>query len=156
MSKHIALQLDAAACREALLARLRALEPSDARRWGRMNAHQAVCHLRDSFRSRIHHEPITARDNLFTRTFVRWIALHTGLPWPHGVRTVPEVDQERGGTRPVDFARDRAELLTLIEQFVPLDAARLGSHPIFGPLTTPEWQHWAWRHIDHHLRQFGR
>ena len=26
---------------------------------------------------------------------------------------------------------------------------------IFGPLNTNEWNIWAWRHADHHLRQFN-
>ena len=36
--------------RAALVARLHRLAPDSARRWGRMNAHQAICHLSDSFR----------------------------------------------------------------------------------------------------------
>ena len=28
-------------------------------------------------------------------------------------------------------------------------------HPFFGPLSSEEWQALQWRHLDHHLRQFG-
>jgi hypothetical protein len=28
-------------------------------------------------------------------------------------------------------------------------------HPMFGRLTTNEWNVWGFRHADHHLRQFG-
>ena len=28
-------------------------------------------------------------------------------------------------------------------------------HPKFGPLTQSEWGRLAWKHRDHHLRQFG-
>jgi hypothetical protein len=28
-------------------------------------------------------------------------------------------------------------------------------HPFFGPLTTAEWDMLLWKHLDHHLRQFG-
>ncbi|MGE3404237.1 MAG: DUF1569 domain-containing protein [Vicinamibacterales bacterium] len=45
----------------------------------------------------------------------------------------------------------------LIERFAasPRDFA-FQPHPFFGPLSEREWLHWAWRHTDHHLRQFGR
>jgi len=29
------------------------------------------------------------------------------------------------------------------------------AHPLFGRLTTAEWGRWGYRHMDHHLRQFG-
>jgi hypothetical protein len=28
-------------------------------------------------------------------------------------------------------------------------------HPFFGPLTATEWDRLQWKHLDHHLRQFG-
>jgi hypothetical protein len=141
--------------RAALCARLHRLAPDTARRWGRMNAHQAVCHLSDSFRNMMSPTPISSIATPFSRTFVRWIALHSGLPWPHGVKTRPEVDQEIGGTRPVEFSQDRRQLEALIEQFAARSGDDFQPHPMFGRLSTREWQHWGWRHTDHHLRQFG-
>ena len=52
--------------------------------------------------------------NLFRRTVFKWVALHTPLPWPHGVATRPEMLQGHGGTPPSDWIRDRAELQDLI------------------------------------------
>jgi hypothetical protein len=68
---------------------------------------------------------------------------------------MPEVDQEIGGTRPVEFVRDRRELEALIEQFARRTDATLQPHPMFGRLSTAEWQRWGYLHMDHHLRQFG-
>jgi hypothetical protein len=28
-------------------------------------------------------------------------------------------------------------------------------HPIFGKLSQGDWLTWGYRHVDHHLRQFG-
>jgi len=147
--------LDDPQSRAALVSRLRTLAPTSARQWGRMTPHQAMCHLSDSFRGVMNPVPIASMSNLFSRTFIRWIALHSGLSWPHGVKTMPEVDQEIGGTPPVEFARDRQELEVLMEQFVTRRQDTLQPHPIFGPLSTREWQRWGWLHMDHHLRQFG-
>jgi len=33
--------------------------------------------------------------------------------------------------------------------------ARYTPHPMFGTLTRQEWLTWTFRHVDHHLRQFG-
>jgi hypothetical protein len=94
----------------------------------------------------------TRVDNPISRTLVRWVALHTPMKWPQGVKTVPSADQEQGGTKPAEWDRDLAELTRLIRDF---DATSGRRHPIFGPLTVDEWNIWAWRHADHHLRQFS-
>ena len=142
--------------RLALLDRLGRLTPDSARLWGRMSPHQAVCHLSDSFKVVMGARPAKAVDTFASRTLFRFIALHTSMPWPKGVPTGEAVDQERGGTKPVDFARDANELRSLIERFAatPRDFT-FKPHPFFGPLTEREWMHWAHRHSDHHLRQFG-
>ena len=49
------------------------------------------------------------RDSSGKRTVIRWLAIHTNVKWPHGVRTVPEADQEIGGTRQTEV-RDVDEL----------------------------------------------
>ena len=143
------------ALRAALVARLQRLAPDSPRQWGRMTAHQAVCHLGDSFRSLMSSTAITSVATPLSRTVIKWVALKAPMKWPHGVPTRPEVDQEIGGTRPVTFARDRSELETLIGQFAARSGADLQPHPMFGRMTTCEWQRWGWRHTDHHLRQFG-
>ena len=121
-----------------------------------MNAHQVVCHLTDAFRAVMGLRPGESRASLLNRTVIRFIALHTPLDWPKGVPTMPNVDQEQGGTRPVEFAADMRELRALVDRFpaMPRDF-ELQPHPIFGRLTEREWMHWAYRHMDHHLRQFG-
>jgi hypothetical protein len=141
--------------RVVVLLRLQRLTPDSTRRWGRMTSHQAICHLSDSFRAMMAPVAISSVANLYTRTFVRWFAIHSGLPWPHGVKTRPEVDQEIGGTRPIEFAIDRRGLESLIEQFAQRTGGDMQPHPMFGRLSTEEWQRWGYLHLDHHLRQFG-
>ena len=142
--------------RACVLTRLRTLTSNSTRRWGRMNPHEAMCHLSDSFQAMMNLMPISSKSNIFTRNLVRWIALHSMFPWPHGVKTMPEVDQEIGGTKPVEFERDERALEALIEQFAHRTSADLQPHPIFGRLSNAEWQRWGYLHVDHHLRQFGK
>jgi len=139
-----------------ILHRLRAVRPENARRWGRMSAHQMVCHLSDACRMATGEKPVSDATSLMQRTLVKWIALYAPLPWPSGILTRPEIDQEVGGTCPGDFAADVAELEGLVETI----AARRGikewpTHPIFGRMSEADWLRWGYLHIDHHLRQFG-
>jgi len=141
--------------RADIVARLRRLAPDSPRQWGRMTPHQAVCHLSDSFRSMMSSAPITSIATPLSRTVIKWIALQAPMKWPPGVKTMPEVDQEIGGTKPLEFARDCQVLETLIEQFAAKQGAGMQAHPMFGRMTAAEWRRWGWLHMDHHLRQFG-
>ena len=139
-----------------ILRRLHALRPDSVPRWGRMSAHQAVCHLSDSFRMAIGQKVASPASGPLQRTIVKWVALYFPSQWPAGILTRPEIDQQCGGTRPLDFAGDVAEL----EKFVKLISTRgrdvdWPEHPIFGRMSSSEWLRWAYLHMDHHLRQFG-
>jgi|SRR5215204_2324015 len=139
---------------ETLIGRLGKLHEKRPRAWGKMTPHEMLCHLNDSFEGVLGDRPIASAETLMGRTVIKYIALHTRFAWPKGVKTTPEVDQAFDGTKPVDFATDRAKTIALIHRFVG-PAARYSSHPVMGPLTPDEWMIWAWRHTDHHLRQFA-
>ncbi len=94
------------AARGEILRRIEALRPESERRWGRMTAHQMTCHLSDACRAALDERPVPVIGTLWERTVIRWLAIHTNVKWPQGVRTAPEADQEIGGTRPTEFARD--------------------------------------------------
>jgi hypothetical protein len=56
-----------------------------------------------------------------------------------------------------DFEREKAELVHLIRAFQAGGPSVLTTEPhaFFGPMTQEEWEVLMWRHLDHHLRQFG-
>ena len=141
-----------------VLRRLEALRDDSVRRWGRMSAHQMVCHLSDGCRILTGERPtqLMASPPL-PRGVTKWIALYAPVPWPAGIRTSPELDQTIGGTRPADFQSDLAELARLIDDIATNQPGRFGGHlhPVFGPMSESAWLRWAYLHADHHLRQFG-
>ena len=139
---------------EEIAARLRRLEPTSPRQWGKMTPHEMLCHLADAFHATLGERQITSVETALQRTLVKWIALHTSIPWPKGIPTTPEVDPHRLGTKPVEFERDRTEVIALVRRFASPDA-NYGRHPAFGAMTREEWLLWAYGHPDHHLRQFG-
>lgn len=57
-----------------------------------------------------------------------------------------------------DFELSRKELIQLVKRFETGGPEGLIAepHPFFGRLTTKEWDILQWKHLDHHLRQFGR
>jgi uncharacterized protein DUF1569 len=140
---------------DELITRISRLEPTTVRRWGTMTSHEMLCHLSDSFAAVLGERAASPADTWFSRNVLKWVALHTSLPWPQGVPTRPEVDPKRDGTRPAEFESDRARVVAHIRRFVQPET-QYGRHPGFGVMTRPEWLLWGYGHVDHHLRQFGR
>jgi hypothetical protein len=115
-----------------------------------------VCHLSDAFRHVTQQKRASAATSVLQATLIKWLALYAPFPWPRGVPTRPEMDQELGGTTPGEFAADLAELESLLEIVTaPSKDYRWPSHPIFGRMSEAAWMRWAYLHMDHHLRQFG-
>ena len=143
---------------DEILRRLGQLRSDSPRRWGRMTAPQMVCHLADT--TRLYLGDISAAmvpAAAIQRKVMKWGALWAPVPWPHGFKTMPELEQNGGsGTKPQEFARDIQTLTDLTERFVqlPQDFA-FRPHPFFGAMRYDEWMRLAYLHADHHLRQFG-
>ena len=70
-----------------VLQRLRTLRPDSARRWGRMSAHQMVCHVADAFRMALGDKPVSPVRGLVPALVLRWGALYAPVPWPRGIPT---------------------------------------------------------------------
>jgi len=144
------------AVQASILERIRALRPGSKARWGRMSAHQMMCHLVDSYRVPMGEKSASAATGVLQRTLVKWAALYVPLHWPKGVPTRPEIKQGVGGTPPSDFERDRQQLIELIRRFSELRRDfEWRAHPGFGVMRDGEWQRWGYLHADYHLRQFG-
>ncbi len=137
-----------------ILQRLANVSPGAAPRWGRMNSRQMICHLSDSFRASLGEKHTASAANWFTRSIYKWVALWSPMPWPHGIKTRPEMDQQIGGTPPAEFAADIVDLRRLFIAFCSLPR---GFHPhaMLGQLSKAERMRHAYLHMDHHLRQFG-
>ena len=142
--------------KEEIAARLQAVGPSSPRRWGQMSAPQMVCHLSDGFRIYMGLKPASPARLPYPRSLVKWVALWAPMPWPKGFKAVPELDQQVGGTRPVEFDNDVLELRNLVDRFTrrPRDF-QWQVHPQFGQMSEKEWMQLGYLHMDHHLRQFG-
>jgi len=143
-------------CRAAIQRRIRTVRPESAARWGRMSAHQMICHLSDGCRMALGEKAVSAAPTLFERTVLKGVVLYAPVRWPSGIPTSPEIDQLCGGTPPASFAADVAELHTLLEGLTRRDeGSAWARHPVFGRMSRAAWLRWSYLHADHHLRQFG-
>jgi hypothetical protein len=138
-----------------LCRRIDRLDPTASRRWGRMSAQQAVSHLNDSLRAVLGERTGPQYPGGVGRRVIRFIAFTLPLPWPRGVRTTPELDQLSGGTPPAEFEQDRSELKALLSRIAASSGRNLPVHHIWGAMPPGQVGRYAYRHVDHHLRQFG-
>ena len=148
----------ARACDKAeIVRRLKTISPDSPRRWGRMSAHQMICHLSDSFLARDRPAPGEPGHGTTAADALKWFALYGRSTGRGGIRPDRRVDQQQGGTRPIDFAsRHRAARDAGGDDHDARPRCFHGrQHPIFGPMSESAWMRWAYLHMDHHLRQFG-
>lgn len=133
-----------------MLRRLTSLTPENQRRWGKMNVHQMLCHVSDQMRVALGDLPTKPYGSPVSGQLMRWIAIHTPMPWPKG--KVPTA-REMLTAKPAVWGGDVRSCEELIRRF---SSERPNSvHPRFGRLTQREWGILAAKHLNHHFTQFG-
>jgi hypothetical protein len=142
---------------QSLVERLRSVTPDGRRRWGTLTAHEMLCHLGDATDMVLGTRPRKQPVRLRRRSVVKLLWLWSPLRWPHGVPTNPLHDPRAEGTRPSDFGADLARAIAGIQAIAAAAAPNClePAHGFFGTMSCRDWQRWAYRHTDHHLRQFG-
>ncbi|MFM9987514.1 DUF1569 domain-containing protein [Flavobacterium sp.] len=59
-------------------------------------------------------------------------------------------------TNKYDFEASRNELIKNFSRFAEgHQSIKLVNHPFWGKMTYEDWDKLMWKHVDHHLRQFG-
>jgi len=140
-----------------LLRRLGRLTPDTPRRWGTLTPHEALCHLGDATAMVLGDRPRVIPVPDRPRRVRSALGLWSPLRWPHGLRTSPHYNPHTLGTKPTAFADDLARAVDGLQRLAAAaPGARLEpAHGFFGAMSTRDWQRWAWKHTDYHLRQFG-
>ena len=133
------------------LARLRGDTPAQ---WGTMDATRMLAHcaeVSEVFDGTKPLENTPWHVNLMRR-FIRRMVVNDTF---YG-RNLPTHPQYRVKTAR-GFEAERDRLLASLQRFHAEDPARAEQreHPMFGRLSRDERGRAAWKHVDHHLRQFG-
>ena len=139
---------------EAFQDRLAQLRPDSERQWGKMNPAQTLAHLGKGME--MVSGAILPPRMLIGRLiggFIKSKALQDDEPMRRNSPTVPGfvILDER------NFVAERDRLNGLIDRAVLAGPAGCTSHPhsFFGRLTPEQWGILTYKHLDHHLRQFG-
>lgn len=132
--------------------RIDQLRPDSERHWGRMTPAQAMAHC--SLGLEMAEGKIRPRRKLIGRIIggiVKRKALGNGEPMRRNSPTMIAVEDLR------EFEAEREHLHGLIDKFVAAGAQGCTTHPhsFFGHLTPEQWAELTYKHLDHHLRQFG-
>ena len=138
--------------RRELIARLGRLQPDTPARWGRFTAPRMLAHVNDALRMAAGNLETSRKKTPLRFPVLKQIGIYLA-PWPRGVPTVPEL--LASGDR-ATWEAETAAFPAALEAFAnrPADAA-LPLHPAFWRLSRRAWGRLAWRHVDHHFRQFG-
>ena len=136
---------------DEVVERVSRLTPDGRPRWGRMTCAQMVVHITDAFamycgdiEARAKHTPI--------RYFPLKHAVVYLLPMPKNAPTARELKSRVPGEWDAEMDRLRAALARFADQRARTDWPL---HPIFGRMSLRAYGVLAYKHTDHHLRQFG-
>jgi hypothetical protein len=131
--------------------RVQRLKPDRKPQWGTMSAAQMVAHLCDSLRMASGELEVAPKKLPLRYSPLKELVLYI-LPIPKGAPTAPELISRK----PRDWTEEVADLRDQLNGIVQRGGEALSpEHPAFGSLSTRQWGVLIYRHMDHHLRQFG-
>ncbi len=138
---------------DEIVARFNALEPGASPRWGKMSVSRMLAHcaitLEVVTEKRVAHRLLIGRllGPFFKKRYTDESEFTKGSP-THPTFIVAD---ER------DFALEKNRVLQLVREFSEGGESKCTTRPhsFFGDLTPREWGIGTYKHLDHHLRQFG-
>jgi hypothetical protein len=136
-----------------LIERIDRLSTDSQRRWGKMTPAQMMEHTARALEMATGDKPM---QQLFLGKAIGWIFKGGFL----GERPMPK-NAPTGPTLVIhddpEFEETRKRLKGLVTAFHSLGESGTDGniHGFFGPLTGKQWGETQYKHVDHHLRQFG-
>lgn len=134
-----------------ILDRIDKLSPQSQPQWGKMNVAQMLAHLQ---------MPIGNALGIYTlpRTLLGRIVgplvkrgMYSEKPFKRNSPTDPSFVMT-GHEK--NFEKEKQGMITIVNDFKE-ENIKNEIHPFFGTLTKEQWSKAMYKHIDHHLRQFG-
>jgi hypothetical protein len=112
--------------KQEIISRINKLTPQSQRLWGKMDVAQMLAHVQAPIG--VAFGTNTVKGNWLMKLILPFFKkmLYDEKPWKQGLPT------------------DKTESNMINEK-----------HPVFGKLTKENWSKATWKHIDHHLKQFG-
>jgi hypothetical protein len=139
---------------DGVIARIQQLSPDSTPIWGKMNVAQMLAHCCVAYEMTF--ENNHTKPNFFVKMMVKMFAkdqVVSEKPYPKNGRTGPQfiITGDR------DFEKERIRLVQFIEKAQMLGESHFDNLESFsfGKLSKSEWSNLFYKHLDHHLTQFG-
>lgn len=138
---------------DEVLSRIDQLRPDSQRQWGKMDVSQMMAHCSAAL------DMACGRNNpprmLIGRLLGRMVKPIFTNEKPFSQNSPTDKTLVIADAR--DFGREQELLRAKVREFADGGEARCTRHPhpFFGALTPQEWSRGMYKHLDHHLRQFG-
>ena len=138
---------------DEVLRRIDQLQPSTQRKWGKMDVAQMLAHCSVSMESAVGDR---CPPRIFFGRLLGPIAKPDFLNEKPMKRNSP-TDKSFVISDQREFVVEQERLMGLIDRFAAGGRGGCTKHPhsFFGPLTPEEWARGMYKHLDHHLQQFG-
>jgi len=137
---------------QGVVARIEQLKPTSQRQWGSMDVAQMLAHC--SATMEMASGKLIAKRTLIGKIIgPRFRHLLTDdNAFPRNRPTAKELKVGGG-----DFTQERERLKQCVRQFHEGGESQCTKHPhpFFGEITPLEWSTGMYKHLDHHLKQFG-
>ena len=138
---------------QKIIERIRKISNDSQAMWGKMSAAEMLFHLQEPIRVSL--GELKTKQGLLGKLFGK-MALKEVLsdkPFKKGVPTSNEFKPKSK----YDLDTEKEKLIKLVSSLAEMGPAAITSnpHPFFGTLTPVEWGIITWKHINHHLTQFG-
>jgi uncharacterized protein DUF1569 len=139
---------------QQVVGRLQSLTAESPRQWGTMTPAQTVAHCSLGMQMALgEHKPPRVLIGRVVGPIIKKLALGNDVPMRKNSPTAPSlvVSDDR------DLEAEKVRLIGLIDRFSKGGAAVCTNYPhaFFGKLTAEQWSELMYKHLDHHLRQFG-
>ena len=140
-----------AAAKKEIITRINKLTPQSKQQWGKMDVAQMLAHVQKPIGIALGtHQP---KGSFLLRLIGPLFKskLWDEKPYQQSLPTDPTFIMT--GTQK-NFEKEKQELLNMINHFTETNIVS-EKHPVFGKLAKENWSKATWKHLDHHLRQFG-
>ncbi len=138
---------------QKIIERINSLTPITHNEWGTMNVSQMLVHCQMPIKVAFGEMQIKA--GLITSFFAKFVkkSFTGNAPLRRDLPTAKEF-VIKGHP---NFEESKAVLVQMISKFANEgpNCIKNRKHPYFGELNDEEWGHLHWKHLDHHLKQFG-
>ncbi|WP_185290640.1 DUF1569 domain-containing protein [Chryseobacterium lactis] len=136
-----------------IIARVQNLSAIHKSQWGSMTVCEMLLHCNSCNRQIL--EESRGQEKTSVKQYVlRILALYIASDFKKNIQGELR-HNTKGETNDADFERYRDEFIHLVKKFPENIRPLTLSHPAFGNISTQEWGIAAYKHMDHHLRQFG-